>query len=313
MNKFIDLHTHTIYSDGFLTPEELLNRAKNYNLAAIAIADHDTTNAYTDKTSKIASKLGVELVPAVEFSTRDENSNKYHILGLLIDLKNPELAKLTKRLKQERVDEAVNVSHLLDKLGWKINLEKLLNEPGTITKAHISRAVLENKENFENLKKFFKGKIPTEGEFTESFLIKDKPAYIKDDKPLSPKEAIDVIHKAKGLAILAHPSFNVMKGENFNNLCEKFLQLGIDGFEAINVQYDRSENDKEVEHIDQFIKFCQDNNLVISGGSDFHHDKEELIGKFIDLGFKNYPRKVSYSVLEDLKKERNKRYSTNSY
>lgn len=309
MAKIIDLHTHTIYSDGFLTPQQLLKRAKNYGLAAIAIADHDTINAYIDKTFEIASKLGIELVPGIEFSTRDQNSNKYHILGLLIDLKNPDLLKLTKRLKEERIEEATKVSGILKKLGWKIDLEKLLNEPGTITKAHISRAVLKNKENFQKLKEFFKGKMPTEGEFTETFLIKGKPAYLKDDKPLSPQEAISVIHKAKGLAILAHPSFNIIKGESFSELCEKFVAMGIDGFEAINVQYDKSENDKEVEHIDQFIKFAKDNNLLISGGSDFHHDKQELIGKFIDLGFKNYPRKVPYSILEDLKKEKNKRYS----
>ncbi len=301
-DKYIDLHTHTNYSDGLFTPRQLLERAKAYNLAAISIADHDTTRAYTSETFEIAKNLSIELVPGIEFSTRDDDSNKYHILGLLIDLESKDLYKLTHRLNEERIAETKLVCGLLDGLGWNIDQEKLLDEPGTITKAHISRAVLFNEKNKQKLHKEF-NKMPTEGEFCEAILIKGKPAYVKGGHHLHPSEAIETIKKAGGLSLLAHPSYNLIMGESFESLCNKFVNWGINGFEAINVQYDRSNNDNEVQHIDQFINYSKEHNLVISGGSDFHHDNEELIGKFIDLGFKNYDKKVPYSVLENLKKE----------
>lgn len=183
----------------------------------------------------------------------------------------------------------------------------MLSENSTIIKAHISRAVLDNKKNVERLVKEF-GKIPTEGEFCEAWLIRGKPAFVKGSKDLHPIKAIETIKMAKGLALLAHPSFNIMMGELFDLLCEKFVNWGIDGFEAINVQYDRSNNDVEVQHIDEFIEFATKKGLVISGGSDFHHDDEKLIGKFIDLGFRNYPRKVPYSILENLRRIRKIKY-----
>ncbi|MCX7928705.1 MAG: PHP domain-containing protein [Patescibacteria group bacterium] len=300
LKRFIDLHTHTIYSDGTFTPEQLLNKAKAYGLVAISITDHDTVKAYSPQLFNLADKLEIELVPGVEFSTRDEDSNKYHILGLLIDLNSADLNNLTNLLNEDRIKEASLVCDLLNSYGWEIDREMLFNEPGTITKAHISRAVLGCEKNRTRLIKEF-GKVPTEGSFCEAWLIKGKPAYVSGQRHLHPKQAIETIKNAKGLAILAHPSFNIMAGEDFNSLCNKFINWGIDGFEAINVQYDRSNGDVEVQHIDEFTKFAREKGLVISGGSDFHHDDESLMGKFIDLGFRNYSRKVPYSVLEELK------------
>lgn len=309
--KLVDLHTHTIFSDGLLTPEELFKKTQDYGLSAISIADHDTIAAYlhTDDIFNLAKKYDVELISGIELSTRDENLNKYHILGLLVDLENKELNALVNRLKEERVKETVNSCKLLNELGWKVDSSELLREPGTLTKAHVSRAVLLDENNHKRLLNEFGNKMPTEGGFVEAYLIKGKPAYIKNDKSLHPKEAIETIKKAQGVSLLAHPSFNLIQGENFEELCSKFVDWGINGFEAINVQYNKSDNDKEVQHIDKFLKYCKDNNLCISGGSDYHHSDKSKMGNFIDLGFKNYPRKVEYEVLENLKKRKSELYS----
>jgi predicted metal-dependent phosphoesterase TrpH len=307
MNKkqYIDLHTHTTYSDGLLTPKELLERAKRYDLAAISITDHDTVSAYTSDTFDIAHRLEVELIPGIEFSTKDPHGHKYHILGLLIDVNNQDLLDLTRKIKDQRIAYTRQVCDLLIKAGWVIDTDTLLSYQGTITKAHIARAVVSNPDNHRLLVDTFGGHIPKEGEFIEATMIKGKPYYIKQSEELSPEVAIRTIKGAGGLAILAHPSFNLMMGEQFDELCQKFVRMGIDGFEAINVQYDRSHKDAEVEHIEQFINFSLQHKLVISGGSDFHHDDEATLGKFIDLGFKNHPRKVPYYVLEQLKTAKN--------
>lgn len=130
-----------------LTPKQLLEKAKSHDLVAISITDHDTIKAYSSDIFILANSLGIELAPGIEFSTRDDDCNKYHILGLLIDLNNTELNKLVDYLlNQERVKEARMACSLLEDLGWFIDEEKLLSENSTITKAHISRAVLDNKK-----------------------------------------------------------------------------------------------------------------------------------------------------------------------
>ena len=83
----IDLHIHTDISDGAFSPIEIVNKAKLYSLSAISITDHDSIGAYTSELSKYATKMKIELVPGIEFSTTDHNLNKYHVLGLFIDMK----------------------------------------------------------------------------------------------------------------------------------------------------------------------------------------------------------------------------------
>jgi predicted metal-dependent phosphoesterase TrpH len=297
----IDLHTHTTHSDGELTPKELLTKANNYDLTAISITDHDTIAAYTPETFDIAEKLKVELVPGIEISTTDHEKRKYHILGLLIDIENPDLIDLTAKLKNKRTAYTEQLCDMLIENGWAIDRDNLLTDQRAVTKAHIARSLIAHPHNTKTLKDMFDGRLPREGELIEATMIRGKPYYIESPGEIGPQEAINTIHAASGLAILAHPGFSIMKGENFDNLSKKFVNLGIDGFEAINVQYDRSNNDREVDHIEQLTNFALQNRLVISGGSDFHIDNENTLGKFIDLGFKNDHRKVPYPVLENLR------------
>lgn len=305
--NYIDLHTHTNISDGLLTPKELIKKASEYGLKAIAICDHDTLGAYDEKSIFNYSKeLGVELVSAVEFSSVDEEHNKYHILGLLLDVDNQELRSFVDLIQKERISYAHKVSKILKHNGWKIDLSVYIQKGESITKAHVSRSILSQMQNHTKLVELF-GKIPSEGEFIENFLIKGKDYFVESSK-VTPSSAIDIIHKAGGLAILAHPSFNVMKGENFEDLCEKFKNMGIDGFEAINIQFDKSNNDVRFDMVDKFVKFANDNNLLITGGSDYHHSNSALIGNFIDLGFMNDQYKVSYDILNKLKQYKKIQY-----
>lgn len=298
--KIIDLHAHTVHSDGLFTPEDLLLKARAYGLAALSIADHDTIEAYTKETVTLATQLDVELVPGVEISTQGEKGERYHILGLLIDLTSSGLIGLTREIGEARKIDAQSICKLLRKKGWSVETSTVLNHASP-TKAHIARTVLKDTRNADHLLRMFGDRIPTEGEFTEAMLIRGKPFYVTGRKKPNPRETIQIVHDADGLAILAHPSFNILMGEDPSNLCNKFLSLGIDGFEAINVQFDRSHGDAEVEHIELFTEFAFAHGMVISGGSDFHHDNAPLIGRFIDLGFHNDRRKVPYSVLENLK------------
>jgi len=307
--KRIDLHTHTNCSDGLLYPKELLKKAGDYGLVAISITDHDILRAYEDKSIfDYAVSLGLNLIPGIEFSTLDTNGNKYHILGLMIDISNISLIDLIENLQLNRSLYAKKVSKLLCDDGWFIDIGTLVNLKESITKAHISRFLIENPKNKQKLLEYFTH-IPSEGELIEFLLIKGKKYYISIDKSLTPKEAIDVIHNAHGVAILAHPTFNVMQGEDLNELCNKFKNLNIDGFEAINIQFDKSHNDERVDLVKEFSNYAEANNLLITGGSDFHHSNKDLIGNFIDLGFVGDEYLVDISILDKMKKYLVSKYS----
>ena len=307
-NSYIDLHTHTLHSDGALTPQQLLQKAKEYGLVALAITDHDSIESYDQQTLALAKNLGIELVPGIEFSTRDNEGTKYHILGLFVDLRNPQLKALTKVLKTQRQQYSLKVCEVLNQNGWKIDTAKLLTHSGTVTKGHIAKTVLRNPENIAKLKRIFGGRLPSMGEFIEKVMIKGCSCFVKHDEILTPQEAIDIIHKAHGIAILAHPSFNIIKGESSQKLCSKFKKMGIDGFEAIYIEYDRSHNDAEIQHIKELTQYAREHDLTITGGSDYHCSDDQTVGKFIDLGFANHAIKVPYGILEDLKIFGKKKY-----
>ena len=304
--QYIDLHTHTTYSDGSCSPEEVIKKAKEYGLEAIAITDHDTVEAYNEEIFELAKSIGIELVTGIEFSTKDENNNKYHIVGLLIDLGNEELNIVIKNLKQGRKNEANEMFNLLEEQGYKVNRERFFKNINTVTKLHIAKEIVDNVENNSLLEKEL-GNNKSNGSFIEK--IMNNLSIKNPKKYLTPLDAINIIHEAKGLALLAHPSFYIAKGENIGGLCEKFLNLGIDGFEAVSVIYDRSDNDKEYQHIKELTNFCIKNSLIITGGSDFHVKEDKKIGKLIDVGFKNHKFKVPYSVLEGLKEYKKNLYN----
>ena len=232
----IDLHTHTTCSDGALPPQDLLLHASLAGLRSLAICDHDTVAAYTGNSFLTADRLGIELVPGVEISTRD-SSGKYHILGLLVDYESPELLRLTHTVAEERRLTARLHIDALREHGWTIN-DGDISFKNIVAKPHIARAVLSNPSNKTRLIDEF-GEIPNLGQFIEAWLIIGKPAAVNKESAVSPQTAIKAIHAAYGLAILAHPSFNIMRGADPLELCNRFRDMGIDGFEAIYLQMDQ--------------------------------------------------------------------------
>jgi 3',5'-nucleoside bisphosphate phosphatase len=305
----IDLHTHTNHSDGELTPSELLDKARRYGLAAISITDHETVSPYSSETARHAEQAGVELVPGIEISTQGAKDNPYHILGLLIDPSNQALNSQLEDMQTQRIWYARTMCDLLEgAMGLEIDRDALFEGGGIITKGNIARAVVGDPGNTSRLKHLFDGDVPTEGRFIEATMIKGKPCYIERPGVISPQHAVDLIHGANGVALLAHPAFYVMKGEPLEELCGRAVSWGIDGLEAINVQHDKSKGDQRVDLTDKFTTFAVKNNLVISGGSDYHTDKPNF-GKHIDLGFRNYPgRSVPYTVLDNLRQRQISRF-----
>ena len=263
--KQIDLHMHTNKSDGALTPKQIIDEAVKANLQAISITDHDTIDAYTDETIKYAKEQGIKLIVGVEISTKSDRCG-IHVLGYNFDLNNEEFKQNLDRIRNARHDYLKAVAKKLEALNYKINVEEL-DKIKSVTKAHISKDIIENEENKEELLKQF-GHIPNKGEFIETIMNENCPAYVQK-VTVTPEAAAEMIRKAGGKVVLAHP---VAYANEDNMTVEEVQQLinkmKPDGIEAYYIYTNR--NNEYINEIDKWLKLAKDNNLFATIGSDFH-------------------------------------------
>ena len=261
----IDLHIHTTCSDGELSPKEIIDEAVKNGVKTIAIADHDTTEGYTKELYAYAKEKNINLINAVEISTKT-NKSGIHVLGYNFDLKNKKLNEKLKKLRNARHDYLFNVAEKLKKLGYLIDVPKL-DKIDAVTKAHIASNIVDNKENEEILMKVF-NHVPSRGEFIETIMNEGCPAYVKKES-ITPEEASKLIKEANGKVVLAHPVAYTYE----DNLTEKeieelVIRMQADGIETNYIYIDRN----NVKHNDIAIwnKLAKKLNLATTIGSDFH-------------------------------------------
>ena len=257
MNK-LDMHIHTTASDGKLTPIEVVELAIKKNLKGIAITDHDTVNGIIEATEY--NQNDIIIIPGIEFSCI-KNNNEIHLLGYFIDYKNDNIINITNKIITHRKNRADKIIKKLNNIGVNIKVEDVLNESKgkSIGRPHIAR-VLINKNYVNSINEAF-----------EKYLAKGRPAYVKRYK-LSLQEGIDLIHNANGIAVIAHPGLL----DNSINLKTLIHSYNIDGIEVYHSKH--SENQEK-----QFYKIAINDNLIITGGSDYHGDRKEIA---FDLGDK---------------------------
>lgn len=250
----IDLHMHSTFSDGTLTPTELIRKGKELKLTAMALTDHDTIDGVPEF-MEAGRSVGVIPVPGVEISvdTKLPNHGHMHILGLFIDPDSEILRGKLNYLREQRNRRARKIIDKLNELGVEVSMEELLAEAGegSIGRPHVAAIMV---------RKGFVGNII---EAFEKYLKKGGPAYV-DKVKFGEEEAIQLIKQGRGLAILAHP--HLMKYDTFEEARHKILQLkefGLDGFE---VYY----SGMPLEYTRRLLELADDDDFVYSGGSDFH-------------------------------------------
>jgi len=223
MKRIIDLHIHTNKSDGKLSPFEVIDEAAKNGVSVVAIADHDTIDAYSIELYDYAINKNVKIINAVEISTKLGKIN-IHILGYNFSLNNKALKDKLVTLKNSRHIYLYKVSILLKELGYIIDINKL-NKIEAVTKAHIANDIINNIKNHETLIKQF-GSIPSIGKFIETMLNEGCPAFLEKDM-ISPIEACKLIKDAGGKVILAHPVTygyeNNLSDRDLAYLIKKFL------------------------------------------------------------------------------------------
>ncbi len=267
MDKIIDLHIHTTVSDGILTPKEVIDTAVKNNVSVLSIADHDTIDAYTDELFAYAKEKNIELIPAVEISTK-YNKRGMHVLGYNYDLNNQEFRGRLDKLKNARHNYLYDVATKLESLGYVVNVAEL-DKIEAVTKAHIALDVIGNAQNEKILLDNF-GHIPSKGEFIETIMNEGCPAYAKKES-ISPKEAADLIRAAGGKVVLAHPvAYKYEDGVTEEDIENVVREMGIDAIEANYVYVDRY--DKKINECALWNEFAKKHNLLATIGSDFHSE-----------------------------------------
>lgn len=282
---------HTTISDGSMTPFEIIDEAIKNNLTTISITDHDTIDAYTDELINYANNKNIELIKGIEISTKT-NKAGIHILGYNIDISNLILKEELHKIRNSRHIYLHNVTKKLEELGYKVNIEKL-DKIDSVTKAHISDDIINNFENRDLLLKTF-NHIPNKGEFIETIMNENCPAYVKKIS-ISPKKAVELIKQAGGIAVLAHP---VAYAHEDNLSDDEMLDIiktsNIKGIEANYLYVDKNNN--KFDECKKWNKFARDNNLFVTIGSDFHNKD----GLRPEIGFINWPIKISDKEIDNI-------------
>lgn len=242
----IDLHSHTTASDGELSPEDLLARARAAGVTTLAVTDHDTVKGLA-RAQAAADAQGIRLVPGIEVST-EADGREMHVLGHFVDPTEPGLASYSHRLGDERAVRMGRMVERLNQLGFPISLEEVerIAAGAHLGRPHLALALLA------------RGFVTSTREAFDRFLADGKPAYVGRFR-LPAEDAIAMLHRAGGTATVAHPGSS--KVSSFT--LERLAKAGLDGLEIFHPDHVPSQRDA-------FLRQADALGLVPTAGSDYH-------------------------------------------
>jgi predicted metal-dependent phosphoesterase TrpH len=242
-----DLHTHSTYSDGRLTPTELVERAVSRGLEVLALTDHDCTDGIAEALRAVQKHPGLLFIPGVELST-DVPHEEVHVLGYFLDWQNRRFQGRLDRLRRSRLERGQKMLAKLKRLGIEISWHRVqeLAGDGAVGRPHIALAMMEA------------GHISSLEEAFDRYLGRNGPAYVEREK-ITPTEAVQLLTDASALPVLAHPR----DLQNLDSLLLELKQAGIIGMEAYYQDYDQ-------QAIERLLAIARQHDLLPLGGSDFH-------------------------------------------
>jgi predicted metal-dependent phosphoesterase TrpH len=245
-----DLHIHTTFSDGVNTPEQIVLEAEKAHISAIAITDHDNIQGYERAQAFSKSRNdGIEVLRGVEIDT-DYKGKDIHVLGYYFDPCCEELSRALAWNRSGRVERVQRIVDKINQLGYPLSFSEVKKEANgarSLGRPHIARVMVK------------KGYFSTVSAVFDSLIAAGKPAYLRQVK-MSPKEASELLHLARGISVLAHPAEikNPEMVEELISLCH------FDGLEV----YHPSTLEEKPPH--DWAKVAEDHHLLFSGGSDLH-------------------------------------------
>ena len=266
-----DLQSHSIHSDGALSPADVVAAATAAGVELLALTDHDTA-AGVAEARQAAQAAGIGMVSAVEITATDGRRQDLHVLGYLIDPDDRELAASLQRSRSDRERRTDTMARRLGELGYGLDEELLAQrtaEGKAIGRPHLAEAVVHDPANRERLR--------TEGlleptAFLVAYLIEGAPAFVERQAP-SVAEAIALIHAAGGVAVWAHPFWDVPEPAGVLAAIASFREAGLDGVEAFYATHDEAQTRLLVDEAAR-------RGLLTTGSSDFHGPRHHTFSTF---------------------------------
>jgi len=298
MPPAFDLQSHSTHSDGALPAAEVVERAAQAGVELLALSDHDTVSGVSEALAA-GERFGVRIVPAIEISSIDAPSaqaggldaeagenhattgatpRELHILGYSIDHTDPSFLATLADFLSDRERRTLRMAAALREQGLALNdaeISERVRAGQPIGRPHLAEAVLSAPANASRLRD---EQIDDIGSLIRAYLIEGRPAFRLRETP-TVAEAIDAIHAAGGLAIWAHPFWDVTDPPEALAMVDRFRALGIDGIEAFYVTHTR-------EQTELLAARCSELDLLSTGSSDFHGPDNRLFSRF--LAFETY-------------------------
>jgi 3',5'-nucleoside bisphosphate phosphatase len=250
----IELQSHSTVSDGQLPAAEVVEKAAEAGVTTLALTDHDAI-AGVAEAAEAAARLGIELVPAIEMSCVHEYAEDLHICGYWIDLEK--MAPACERAQEERRTRAGEIVENLRREGFDLTLEDAIREAGaadSIGRPHIAKAA---------------GATGDLGPFFEEYLVPGAKAFVSRRWPTA-AQAIELIHEAGGVAVIAHPYWDISEPTKVEDLIRS---LGADGVET----FYPSHSKEQTAHL---LALCEEFDLVPTASSDYHGPTHKTFAKF---------------------------------
>jgi predicted metal-dependent phosphoesterase TrpH len=262
-----DLQSHSTHSDGALPPAEVVAAAAAAGVELLALSDHDTVNGVAEAQAA-AREHGLRLSPAAELSAVHGAHEDLHILGYEIDPSDPGLVAALEDFRADRGRRILAMADRLRELGFALEDEAFMHRE-SIGRPHLADAVLANPANAERLARDgIKGKK----ELFPLYLVPGAAAYVARSRP-TVEEAIDVIHQAGGVAVWAHPFWDLKDPEEVLRTVRRFAADGLDGVECFYPEHSRTQ--AQLLHDE-----CEARGMLSTGSADFHGPEHEHFNRF---------------------------------
>lgn len=259
----IDLHSHTLHSDGQWTPRELFAEARKAGVTVLSVTDHDTVLGLGE-CAEAASGAGVRLVPGIEVSA-ELHGREVHVLGHFVDPDAPALRTLEHKMLGERRERMERMVARAQEAGMKVTLEQVLAYSGgeNLGRPHLARALMA-------------GGYATSVKDAFDRLLGDRGPLFVDRYRVPAEEAIELVQSAGGTAAVAHPGANQVSRREL----EVLAAAGLDAVEALHPEHVPSQ-------VEAYDRWSRELGLLITGGSDYHGPKVQPSRK---LGDRTLPK-----------------------
>jgi predicted metal-dependent phosphoesterase TrpH len=271
LTPWFDLQSHSHHSDGELSPRGVVETAAAAGVELLSLTDHDTVDGVPEA-SAAARSLGLRLVSGVEISALDEDQGDLHILGYLIDEHDGRLRERLEQSRHDREARATSMIEALRELGFELDEEPLRARATSglsVGRPHLAEAVVRHPANA--------ARLAGEGcadpsAFLEAYLIEGRPAFRARRAP-AVADAIEAIHAAGGVAVWAHPFWDLSTADDVLDTIERFTSLGLDGVECFYPAHNR-------ERAELLADRCAERSLLSTGSADFHGPHHREFSKF---------------------------------